>query len=392
MTIRKTFFWLHLAAGLVIGAVILSMSVTGMILAFEPQITEWSERHVRFIAAPVPVSVPSAASTASAPFARVGLDTLLAAARREFPGAAPADIRLWSDAWATVAVGFGKEKGALYVDPYSGKVVGGDSKVHAFLHQAEQWHRWLGSRKIWKPVIDAVSLAFAFMILSGLYLWWPGRWMRSALRAVSVPSLKFSGKARDWNWHNSIGLWAAPFLLVIALTGTLTGYRWANDLVFVLTGSPIPPRPMEEGSDGKKRDKRADGPVAIASLDTLLAKAQGLVPAWESISLRLPQKPGAPVIASILEPGFFNRYARSQATLNAASGEVLKWEPYSGQNPGRKIRSWIVPVHTGRALGIPGQFAAGLAACAAGFLVWTGLALAWRRFSKRAPITQSVKE
>jgi uncharacterized iron-regulated membrane protein len=373
MPIRKIFFWMHLIAGLAIGIVILSMSVTGMLLTFEPQITEWSERHVRFAQAPGP----------AAPASRISLDTLLAAAKRELPGAKATDVRLWSDATANVAVGFGKEKGYVYLNPYSGAVAGRDSKTHAFLYQVELWHRWIASKKIWKPVVDAVSLAFAFMILSGLYLWWPRRWTRAALRAVSVPNLKLAGKARDWNWHNAVGLWAAPFLLAITLTGTIMGYRWANDLVFVLSGSPVPPKPKEEGASGKQL---REAPGEIASLDTLLSKAQGFVPGWESINLRLPQKSGAPVNAFILEPGFFRRNARSQITLNAASGDVVKWEPYASQNLGRKIRSWALPVHTGRALGIPGQLIAGLAAFAAGLLVWTGMALAWRRFTKRGPI------
>jgi hypothetical protein len=45
-------FWLHLLVGVTAGAVILFMSVTGVILAFEPQITDWLERDRRIITPP----------------------------------------------------------------------------------------------------------------------------------------------------------------------------------------------------------------------------------------------------------------------------------------------------------------------------------------------------
>ena len=44
MTLRKIFFWLHLAAGAIAGIVILIMSVTGLLLMYEKQIIEWADQ------------------------------------------------------------------------------------------------------------------------------------------------------------------------------------------------------------------------------------------------------------------------------------------------------------------------------------------------------------
>ena len=38
---RKLVFWSHLVAGCIAGVVILTMSVTGVLLAFERQVTNW---------------------------------------------------------------------------------------------------------------------------------------------------------------------------------------------------------------------------------------------------------------------------------------------------------------------------------------------------------------
>jgi len=54
--VRSLVFWLHLAAGVTAGIVILVMAVTGALLALKPQILNAVERDVRFVAPPVGAS------------------------------------------------------------------------------------------------------------------------------------------------------------------------------------------------------------------------------------------------------------------------------------------------------------------------------------------------
>ena len=56
-------------------------------------------------------------------------------------------------------------------------------------------------------------------------------------------------------------------------------------------------------------------------------------------------------------------------------------------------RRWVRFLHTGEALGLPGQTLAGLASAAAALLVWTGLSLALRRFMRwRVRVNNSGSE
>src|SRR5277367_2936555 len=55
MSLRKTLFWIHLAIGCSAGAVVFLMSVTGVLLAYQRQITNWADRSLRS-AAPSPGS------------------------------------------------------------------------------------------------------------------------------------------------------------------------------------------------------------------------------------------------------------------------------------------------------------------------------------------------
>jgi uncharacterized iron-regulated membrane protein len=358
--LRAVVFWLHLLTGTTAGAVILVMALTGALLTFEPQIVEWAERDLR------------AVSSRPADAKRLDLDTIVAGARRANPDSRPTAVTVRAEPRSSVRVGFGRDS-ALYVDPYAGTVLGSGSKIGGALHVIEDWHRWLGSREIGRPFTGVANLSFLGMAISGVFLWWPRPTRRGALRAVAVPSLRLRGRARDFNWHNSIGIWCAPVLIVITLTGAVMSYQWANDLLYRLTGN-VPPPPA--GGPGAM----AQGEPGKTNLAAILARAEQQVPGWVAITLRLPQRPTAPIVAVVQEPPAWHPAPRSLLTLDATTAAVVSWEPFAAQNLGRRLRSWVRPLHTGEAAGVVGQAVVGLASTGGVFLVYTGVALAWRRF------------
>jgi len=83
----------------------------------------------------------------------------------------------------------------------------------------------------------------------------------------------------------------------------------------------------------------------------------------------------------IQEPVGWHPTPRSQLVLDPVTAEVVRWEPFAGQNMGRRLRAWVRPLHTGEAAGLVGQTVALAASAGGAGLVWTGIALAWRRFT-----------
>jgi uncharacterized iron-regulated membrane protein len=374
MTLRTVVFWAHLLTGLVAGTVVLSLSVTGVLLAFEPQLAAFSERHLRSVTPPAP----------DAP--RQQLDAIIAAAQAASAGAAASRVIVRSDPIASVVVSLGGED-AVFVDPYQGRVLGPLSGLHRAMHTVVEWHRWFGSRELGRPVTGACNLAFLGLALSGLSLWWPRGGSRPAVRAVTVLDLGLRGRARDFNWHTTIGFWCAPVIIVLTLTGTMISYQWASDLLYRLTGNE-PPAVAGAGPRGGRPEGRPAGgarerrgtPATPAVLNAVPAHADRLVPGWVSFTVRLPPLPGAPVTVLIEEPSGWHPSPRSQLTLDATTAAVVRWEPFAQANLGRTLRSWVRPLHTGEAFGIAGQLVAGLASAGAVVLVWTGPSLAWRRY------------
>ena len=396
MRLRKVLFWLHLIAGLVAGVVILIMSVTGAALAFEKEIIACAERDVRRVTPPAADAKP------------LPLDELLARAREAKPGERPSGITLEADPGLAMMVSFGRTN-AFYVNPYTGAVREQEAKgTRVFMQAMIEWHRYLGGqekRALGKAVTGACNAAFLFLAVSGLYLWWPRQWAANTLRAIGLMNFKLSGKARDWNWHNAVGLWTAPVLIVLTATAMPISYQWAGNLIYRITGSPLPAPGTPPGASGPAVElptpPEGAKPLGLAAM---FEAAQKAYPNWKQISQRTagpgrstrpvatsgtPAATGVdrpspqPITLAVIEHGQWPLFTNTQLALDPFTGAVLRKESFGDANLGRQVRSWTRFLHTGEALGIAGKALAGAALGAAALLVWTGFALAWRRFFPR---------
>ncbi len=383
---RRVLFWLHLGAGASAGLVILVMSATGALLAYERQLTAWADGYR--VSRPGP-AVP-----------RLGVEALTARVR-ESVGASPASITLRADPEAPAALSLGRER-VVFVDPYSGRVLGeGSKRARAFFRAVTDWHRWLGAegerRSVTRAVTGASNLLFLFIVLSGVVLWWPRSWTARRLRPITVPQGGLAGKARDFNWHNAFGFWSALPLAFVVASAVVISYPWAGDLAYRLTGSE-PPRRGAGGPGGGGPAGGNPPASSLAGLDRAWARAEAQVPGWQSLSLRVPPSAEAPWVFTIdTSTGARRPDTRTQLTLDRRTGEVLKLEPYASQPAGRKVVGWLRFIHTGEAFGLPGQTVAGLASAGGVMLVWTGLSLAlrrlagwWRRRSGQAAVDEKA--
>jgi uncharacterized iron-regulated membrane protein len=385
--LRKVIFWLHLGAGVSAGLVVAVMALTGAALAFQPQLLDRAERATRA------VNLPDRGG-------RLGADELLRRARA-LPGAgAPTTLTIHADPRSAARVTAGAAL-VLHVDPYTGDVreaAGG--RWRAAFRTLLAWHRWLGAdedgRAVGRAITGACNAAFFFLALSGLYLWWPRRWTARATRLSTWFRRGLSGRTRDWNWHNVIGFWSLPALLVVTSSGMIISYPWASNLVYRLVGER-PPR-----STGAATPPAVSPPAPGAiplPFEAAVAAAQQDVPTWKTITLRLGAAGGSgrgrrggdadrrrgpqAIAVTVKEQRAWPLFSSRQLAIDPYTARVLRSEGYQDFTPGRRIRSWLRFLHTGEALGWPGQLVAGIVSLGATVLVWTGLALAWRRLARR---------
>ena len=88
----------------------------------------------------------------------------------------------------------------------------------------------------------------------------------------------------------------------------------------------------------------------------------------------------APVVISVDEGHGGQPQKRTTFTIDRATSTVTKAEAFSSLTAGRRLRSWLRFAHTGEFYGVTGQTVAGLASAGGAMLVYTGFALAVRRW------------
>ena len=366
---RRVLFWAHLSCGVAAGVLILLMSATGVLLAYEKQLVAAAEQGNRIAVA------------ADAPMLTV--QQLADKARAAAPDAQRIALVFNIDPAVPVTVTRGRDE-PLLLHPWTGELLpDAAAGTRSFLHQVEQLHRRMGGEagSTRAALMHVANLLFVFIVLSGLYLWLPAVWRWRAIKPRVVPTLGYvNGKARDYAWHQSFGIWMLLPLAIIAGTAVVMSYPWANALLFAAYGE----QPPQRGGEGPRQPRPpAATDAAPVTLDQLMTVARIQMPDWQRLTV--PVDVAAPTLDIVAElPGAGPRPPRRTLTLSTVDAAVLKLSPppaeaAARQTAGQRARNWVRYTHTGEYYGVIGQTVAALAALLACVLVYTGLALAWRR-------------
>ncbi len=364
--LRSAIFWSHLVVGVLAGIVILIMSATGVLLTYERQIDDWVERQYQ-------VPAQENASYLSA-------DDILGRFQQKHPDEHHFYIRYVNREGAARPVWAGDY--AYLINPYSGEILReGEGATAAFFHFVTDLHRWLAIEgegfDIARGITAYSNLLFIFLILSGIYLWLPRVWRWRALKWKILFNKKaVLPRARDYNWHHVFGFWALIPLLFIALTATIFYFPWANRLIYGAFGEEVP----DFGGEPPEITELQAGDM---SYQALLQQAQAHAAEngaedWYSIWMEVGATPGEAEFYIDRSIGHRPDYAYG-LRLDMDTAEVLEAKHHDDWSRGDQAWDIARFGHTGEWFGFAGQTVAGLASLAACFLVYTGLALAWRR-------------
>jgi hypothetical protein len=131
--------------------------------------------------------------------------------------------------------------------------------------------------------------------------------------------------------------------------------------------------------------------------DAVLTKVAAQFPAWKSIAFDSGQQPRdasviQPISVVVVEPALLPTRGRTQLSIDPYRGGVLQTLGFADRSPGARARVWLRFLHTGEAFGFIGKLVATLATLGSLFLVYTGFALAYRRFfpSRTAALGSAV--
>lgn len=327
---RKALFQLHLWVAIVAGAFLLIFGVTGSIMAFEPEIDHLTHPRLSYV-------TPQGHTM---PLAAIG-----AAAAKAFPGE-----RVTGYLFPTapdLAYQVSIKQGAVCVNPYSGEILGVIPPGPTMISKIHQLHLRLLIRNkadSGKAIMSAAGLAALFLLLSGLYLWWP-------IKRITVGGS--ASTRRFWfDVHNATGVFAFVVLLALSFTGVIIGYEdHTVPLLYKMTNS--------EPSKQPDTPPPAPGAKPI-TVDEAVEIARMAIPGAPPFQVNVPGPKNAYAIRSHfpedLTPG-----GRSRVIVDQYSGKVLFAEGSRTAPAGSRLVILNRAIHTGDIFGIPSKTVASLA-------------------------------
>ncbi len=366
MNIRSIIFWSHLVVGLGAGIFILIMSATGVLLTYERQILEWSERNHSVELAPDQ--------------SLVSVEKILEEFQARHPDEHHFDIRYVNRPGAAIPVWAGLN--AYLIHPYSGEIIRqGPGVAYEFFDFVTNLHRWLAAEgegfAIARAITNYSNLMFLFLALTGVYLWLPKIWKWPRLKAkIFFKPNNRNSRARDFNWHHVFSFWSLVPLVFIILSATIFYFPLANTVLYGAFGEEVP----DYAEDEVELESIQYGAIEY---DDLLAMAKNHAADngaadWHSIWMQIGTGPEEVEFYIDRSLGRRPQYAY-RLTMDINTGAVIEAKHHSDWTRGDQAWDLARFGHTGEWWGFFGQTIAGLASLAACLLVYTGLALAWRR-------------
>jgi uncharacterized iron-regulated membrane protein len=235
---------------------------------------------------------------------------------------------------------------AYYVNPYSGQLQGnGDTRSAAFFLWTMNLHRWLLMREHGGMlIVGMATLIFVVLTLTCIFLWIPKK-LRGWKRGLIV---RFSAnwKRVNHDLHNTLGFYALPLLLVMALTGLCWSFEWYSNGVSKLIGAEV----WGEYYAKPLRSESAAGRQPVG-LDSVVGQSGKLFNYPGQLFIRLPKDSSGVIITEKTRDGFFALAAVDKLSTDQFSGKALKIERFNNKSGSEKLVSLIRPLHIGSIYG-----------------------------------------
>ncbi|KQR87113.1 peptidase [Burkholderia sp. Leaf177] len=224
---HRTLWRWHFYAGLFVMPLLLVLAITGTLYCFQPQI-EPLLYHDRMIV-----------DARTEP--RLSHDVLLAKAKAAEPrDAIPTTVVINTDARRSAEFVFKLQSGeseSVYVDPYSGAVLGRLSVENRLMKQVRNIHRGLLLGKTGEIVMELAGCWTLVMIATGVALWWPKAQQKSGRFMPRLSSVK--GRAWWRELHAVGGAWLAIGALFFVLSGLPWSSTWGKQFKALATSAQL---------------------------------------------------------------------------------------------------------------------------------------------------------
>lgn len=260
----------------------------------------------------------------------------------------------------------GSWSGTVYLNPYTGEEQGRRGESKGVVNFLFKLHSSLLLQQTGKAILAWIALAYLFLLVSGLVLWWPKRWppsLRIELRKGLLRGL--------FDMHRIGGALLGLLIAVSVATGAYMAWRPIGSFITAVSGSKVVKPP--------KVAKLESPLVKAITLDEIAARAQAQFPNDPIGYIQIPAKPDQPIRVRMRLHDDPHPNGRTAIYLHPQSGEILAVHRWNELDVGARINSVIYPLHTGELGGVLLEAITFISGLALGMLGITGIWLWWRR-------------
>ena len=352
--LRRLWLKVHRWIGLTLGPVLALTALLGAVLVVALPIDRYAHPEL-FVARNTAVAAPALPlePLRQRILAEFGPDTNLTLRPPRSPG---------ETLWVLVR---GPWEGTLYLDPATGAEQGRRGTHEGAYNLLFELHSSLLLEDTGKGILAFVALAYLFLLVTGVVLWWPTRW---------PPSLRISldrGLLRGlFDLHRTGGAVLGLLIAVSVFTGAYMAWRPLGNFISAAMGQePVKPPTVPKGTTAGPR----------LSLDELVARAQNVFPGQPIGYVQVPAKPNRPTRVRFRLADDPHPNGISSVWLHPLTGEVLAVRRWQDLDAGNGAVVVIYPLHTGVLGGPAHQAVVALLGLALGGLGLSGIWLWWRR-------------
>jgi uncharacterized iron-regulated membrane protein len=259
----------------------------------------------------------------------------------------------------------------VFVNPYTGKVMGDRQRETAFFSRILDLHYALLSGEIGTIIVGIAALLLFILSITGIMLW-PG-WRK----LISGFKIKWNAHPKRLNYdlHKVAGIITAAFLAVIAFTGFCWNfYDQTTPIIYAATLTPKPPEVTSTIVKGQ----------ASLSLSEALRQSDLALPEAITTFINLPIEPDTVFEFYKKVPGDsedFNSYVK----VDQYSGKVLDLQDGRVAKLGDRILNSFTPLHYGTFGGISTRILYVFVGLAPTVLLVTGFVM-WRYRRRRTKV------
>jgi uncharacterized iron-regulated membrane protein len=319
---RQALFQIHLWLGIVIGVYFLVIGLTGSLIVYKKEL----ERAM----IPKLIHVEPKAS-------RVSFQAMYDSVHRAYPKASISNVFLYPEgtSWS-FRLSQNKERIQVYVDPYTGIVLGEDRYKDKFLQWAYDLHINLLLGDSGELLNGIGGFLITAMALSGLIIWWPGlRFWPNAFRYARGANWK----RQNYDIHKLSGLASAAFLILLGVTGSY--WTWPKQYEAALAWlSQGPAKTTAPVAPATPRSQWKD-------LETILSAARAALPEGQPSLFRFASRPGDTHSLKRVLPQDWRTQGDDTVYLDPATAEVLRLDLHSQQPLGVRLQRDIYALHFG---------------------------------------------